>query len=170
MMKKVISAFAIISIIISVVFLKIYTAQQTSEVLYKPKIYKLNSLITYKCDTDLTFKIKEPTYQYKNMKKISEEIENKNGLLGITPVYIANYKSEDNKEIQIEQCEADGKSQKILSESKKISIDGTDAWLYISTTAGNTMKQLMFWKNGMYYKISANIETNDLVNIAKSLN
>lgn len=168
-MKKVISAFAIISIIISVVFVKTYTSQQTAEVLYKPKIYKLTSIVTYKCDTDLTFKIKEPTYEYKNMKKISEEIENKSSLLGITPVYIADYKSEDNKEIQIEQCEAAGKPQKILSESQKISIDGTDAWIYISTIAGSTVKQLMFWKNGMYYKISANIETNDLINIAKSL-
>lgn len=116
----------------------------------------------------MKIKEKEPTYVYKNMKKVKVEGRNQSSMVNNFDVLVSWYKSDDGQEIRIQQTIDTGKPQDLLSKCKKISIDGTDAWVY-GNLAGDNFVQVMFWKDWMYYNISGSIGEDELVKILKSL-
>lgn len=114
---------------------------------------------------NIKFQLKEPEYKYKNMKKIEVTGNSQSSKFNSFDVGITIYRTDDNREVRIQQVQDTGRPNEILSMSEKISINGVDAWVY-----GEYYIQIMFWKEGMYYNVSAeNVELNELIKIAESI-
>ncbi|SKA86892.1 protein of unknown function [Clostridium sp. USBA 49] len=114
---------------------------------------------------NINFKPKEPEYKYKNMKKVKVTGQKHSASTGSFDLSVSYYQTDDGKEIRIQQAPDTGKPEDTLARAQKISINGTDAWVY-----GNKNKQIMFWKDGIYYNIAAeDVELDELIKVASSL-
>jgi len=117
---------------------------------------------------NIKFKAKEPTYIYKNMKKSTVEGRNESSNSANIDVIISYYTSDDNKQIRIQESQDTGKPDDLITNCKKISIDGIDAWI-LNDKSGDNFTQVMIWKDGMYYNVSGDISADELVKITQSL-
>lgn len=115
----------------------------------------------------LNIKYKEPSYVYKNMTEIKTEGEKKTSSINDFEVITKLYKSEDGKEIRIQQAQDTGKPEDLLSTCRKISIKGIDAWVY-GESQKDDYSQILLWYNDIYYNISGYIGVTELTNIASS--
>ncbi|MFL0197414.1 DUF4367 domain-containing protein [Clostridium sp. WILCCON 0269] len=117
---------------------------------------------------NIKFKPKKPKYSYANMKETSLVGQTQSTSLGSFDLSIITYKGDDNKEIRIQQAQDTGKPEDLLARCKKISINGIEAWVY-GDEQGDDYKQIMFWKDGMYYNVASDIELDELIKIAASI-
>lgn len=117
---------------------------------------------------NIKVKIKEPKYKHANIKQINVQGQRQSSRLGSFDLTVMTYKGDDNKYIRIQEAQDTGKPEDLLTNSKKISINDTEAWVY-GDEKGDNYKQIMFWKNGTYYNVASDIELNELIKVAESI-
>lgn len=118
-------------------------------------------------DEKLELNYIEPSYFYNNMKEEKIEGEIESSTINNFEVITKLYKSDDNKEIRIQQAQDTGKPEDLLKTCRKISIKNTDAWIYGESNK-DCYAQILFWYNGIYFNISGDIGIDELTNIANS--
>ncbi len=102
------------------------------------------------------------------MKQINVQGQRQNNSLGSFDLIVMTYKGDDEKYIRIQEAQDTGKPEDLLTNSKKISINDTEAWVY-GDEKGDNYKQIMFWENGTYYNVASDIELNELIKVAESI-
>lgn len=117
---------------------------------------------------NIKIKFKEPKYKHANMKQIHVEGQRQSSSLGSFDLTVTTYKGDDNKYIRIQEAKDTGKPEELLSNSKKISINDTDAWIY-GDEKGDNYKQIMFWRDGIYYNVASDIDLSELIKVAESI-
>lgn len=117
---------------------------------------------------NVKFNVKEPDYKYKNMQKVKVDGRNFSNSINTFDATISWYKTDDNKEIRIQQAPDTGKPEDLLARCKKIKIGDIDAWVY-SSDLGDTFAQIMFWKDGEYFNVSGAATVDELIKISQSL-
>lgn len=117
----------------------------------------------------INFEVKEPVYKYKNMKKVKVTGKNDSSSIGALQVVVTLYKADDGAIVRVQQSKDTGKPEDLLSTCKKVSINGVDAWV-IGSDNPHGNKQIMIWKDNMYYNVSSEIAPLDeLVKVTGSL-
>ncbi|CAB1244750.1 DUF4367 domain-containing protein [Clostridium sp. MT-14] len=178
--KKIILAVTLISVMLIVTsvfaFNNIKESKNTNDSTSSNKTISsknFNSRLTdFKTEDEINknikVKIKEPKYKHANMKQINVQGQRQNNSLGSFDLIVMTYKGDDEKYIRIQEAQDTGKPEDLLTNSKKISINDTEAWVY-GDEKGDNYKQIMFWKNGTYYNVASDIELNELIKVAESI-
>lgn len=119
---------------------------------------------------EVNYDVKKPKFVPKGLNAIPEQ-DSRFGQLSDDSLYVTKQgwidPSNERRNLLIIQSNDDGSKKPIeeLSEGKKVSIAGVDAWIINSSTI-----KIMLWKDGKYYHVRGeNLPETELIKVTKSL-
>ncbi len=118
---------------------------------------------------NVPFKMEYPKYIPEGFKQFRPMLTIKTVDKDSLYILDLHYARGDEDLMKITQVNETTRPLDILNKSKKISLDGIDAWIYETKGIKKNIVQIMFWKDGKFFNVSGLKENEqELVKVAKS--